>query len=437
MSLTTRVLIALVAGITIGLMLSESTTPHAATIVAIVEPVGTLFINAIRMTVIPLVFSLLVTGVASASSPAAIGRIGGRAIALFVLLLAASGTAGALLAPPILSRITIDPAAIERLRASASASSATIAEGARRAPTFAQWVTDLVPINPVKSAADGAMLPLIIFAMTFGLALLFIDAERRAIVCGFFRGISDAMLVVVRWVLRFAPIGVFALTLPLIARLGMPAIRVLASYVIVVSLGSALFVLLVVYPFAAIAGRISLGRFARAVLPAQAVAFTARSSLAALPALIEGARTRAGLREDVASFLLPLASAMFRVGAAIGVTTGALFIAKLYGVALGPTAIATIVMTAVVTSFSIPGVPGGSIIAMAPVLASVGLPLEGLGILLGVDTIPDSFRTTANVTGQMAVAVVVGRDANAPARSADAIAPEAILRHDEVTAVER
>jgi Na+/H+-dicarboxylate symporter len=244
----------------------------------------------------------------------------------------------------------------------------------------------------------------------------------------------------VRWVLRLAPIGVFALTLPLVARLGTAALGALAGYVVLVSLASALFVLLFVYPFAAIGGRISLGRFARAVLPAQAVAFTARSSLAALPALIEGARSRAGLRDEVASFLLPLASAMFRTGAALGLTTGALFIARLYGVSLSTTQIATVVVTSIVTSFSIPGVPAGSIIAMTPVLASVGLPLEGLGILLGVDTIPDSFRTTANVTGQMAVAVVVGREANAPVVQA----PDAALRgagelprRDEVTAAER
>jgi proton glutamate symport protein len=410
-SLTSRVLVALIAGITIGLLLSTSQSPYAVTAVSIVEPVGTLFINAIRMTVIPLVFSLLIVGIASSADPRVIARLGGRAVALFLVLLTASGITGALVAPPVLARIPLDQRAVDALRASTASASGQVVERARAGgPTLAQWLTDLVPANPVRAAADGAMLPLIIFAVAFGLALLTMEAARRDAVVGFFRGVADAMLVIVRWVLQLAPIGVFALSLPLVARLGFAAVSALASYVVIVSLASALFVLLVIYPMAAVFGRITLAQFARAVLPGQAVAFTARSSLAALPALIEGARTRLGLREEVASFLLPLASATFRTGATLGLTVGALFIAKLYGMTLTITEIATVVLTAIITSFSIPGVPAGSIIAMAPVLQSVGLPLEGLGILLGVDTIPDSFRTTANVTGQMAVAAIAGRE---------------------------
>jgi proton glutamate symport protein len=164
-------------------------------------------------------------------------------------------------------------------------------------------------------------------------------------------------------------------------------------------------------PAAAFFGGVSLRSFARAAAPGQAVAISARSSLAALPALIESSRTRLGLPVEITGFFLPLASATFRVGAALGLTTGAVFIARLYGVSLGVPQLVTIVLTAVVTSFSIPGIPGGSIIAMAPVLASVGLPVEGIGILLGVDTIPDMFRTAANVTGQLAAATIVARGA--------------------------
>jgi len=167
--------------------------------------------------------------------------------------------------------------------------------------------------------------------------------------------------------------------------------------------------LLVVYPAAALLGRVSLESFARAVFPAQAVAFSSRTSLAALPALIEGAERRLGMTPESSGFLLPLASALFRVGAAMGLTVGAAFVARLYGGYLTSAQILTVAATAILTSFSIPGIPGGSIIAMVPVLASVGLPAEGIGVLLGIDTIPDAFRTTANVTGQMAAAVIAER----------------------------
>jgi proton glutamate symport protein len=175
----------------------------------------------------------------------------------------------------------------------------------------------------------------------------------------------------------------------------------------------------VLYPAAAWGGDISLRDFARAAAPPQTVGFSSRSSMAALPALIDSSRMHLGLPEEITTFFLPLASAVFRPGGAVGLTTGAVFVARLYGVAIGPAQIATIVATAILTTFSIPGIPGGSIVAMAPVLASVGIPIEGLGILLGVDTIPDLFRTTTNVTGQLAAAVIVARGRRrAPARPA-------------------
>jgi len=276
-----------------------------------------------------------------------------------------------------------------------------------------------VPSNVFRAASDGAMLPLIIFSLILGLALVSVAEPSRGRVVALFRGIAESMLVVVRWLMVVAPIGVFALTLPLVARLGLSAVGALATYVTLVSVSVVVFVLVVVYPAAAIIGRVSLRDFARAAAPAQVVAITARSSLAALPALIESARTRLHLPQEITGFFLPLAAAMFRVGATLGLTTGAVFIGRLYGVSISVPQLATIVLTAVVTSFSIPGIPGGSIVAMAPVLASVGLPVEGIGILLGVDTIPDMFRTAANTTGQLAAATIVARSApvNAPAHA--------------------
>jgi Na+/H+-dicarboxylate symporter len=221
------------------------------------------------------------------------------------------------------------------------------------------------------------------------------------------------MLVLVRWVLELAPIGVFALAVPLATRLGFAAAGAVVYYVVgVVSM--CILVTLVLYPVAAVVGRVPLRLFAKASGPAQAVALSSRSSLAALPAMIEGARDILRLPPTITSFFLPLAASMYRVGGVIGQIVGVLFLAKLYGIDLAPAQMMTIAVTAVLTSFSVPGVPGGSILVMVPVLLAADLPVDGIGILLGVDTIPDMFRTTTNVTGHMAAASILSRGETVP-----------------------
>jgi len=373
-----------------------------------IEPLGTIFINAIRMTVIPLVVGSLISGVAAAPDVASIGRIGRRAISFYIVTLFMAAGFAALVGPIAFSTITIDPAAVAALRASTAEAAAQATETARTVPSFSQWLVDLVPPNPIKSAADGAMLPLIVFTLAFAIALARIDGPRRDTVVRFFQGIAETSLVLVQWVLKFAPIGVFALALALAVRLGVSAAGAVASYMIIVSLLAVIFVLAVMYPIAVVLGKRSLREFARAALPPQAVAFSARSSLAALPAMMESARTQLGLPDRVVAFLLPLSAALYRVGAAIGMTIGVVFVAKLYGQDVTTTQLATIVLTVVITTFSVPGIPAGSIISMVPVLMAADLPVEGIGILLGADTIPDMFRTTANVSADMVAAVAIG-----------------------------
>ncbi len=400
---------ALVAGLALGIGLSLAHSPSLALIVAVVEPLGTLWINAIRMTVVPLVVGSIIVGVTSAPDTRTIGRIGSRALILFLLVLSVAATFAALLAPPLMARIPLDPAAVATLRESGATAATAAGESVKKIPSFVQWLTDLVPVNPVKAAADGAMLPLIVFSVLFGMAITRLTGDSRELMQRFFRGISDAALILVRWVLAAAPIGVFALAVPLAAKLGLSAAGALLGYIAVTAAMLTVFALGFIYPLAAVGGGVSLADFARGALPAQAVAFSARSSLAALPAMMESSRSRLRLPEQVTSFFLPLAASTFRVGGALGLTIGVVFIARLYGVALGPAQLATIVLTVVLTTFSVPGIPAGSIIVMVPVLLAAGLPVEGMGILLGADTIPDMFRTTANVTGDMMAAVVIGR----------------------------
>jgi Na+/H+-dicarboxylate symporter len=409
MSFTARVLLGLVFGLATGIGVSLSSSPLLQRIPAIVEPIGTLFINAIRMTVIPLVVASLVVGVAGTRDARTVGRLGARSLLLFVVAVGAAAVFAAALSFPLLARLDIDPAVAGALRESAARSVQGAAPAMSQAPSAARWIAELLPANVFKAAADGAMLPLILFAVLLGLALTRVAVEPVAAVLHVFRGIADAMLVLVEWVLRFAPIGVFALAIPLAARMGLAAAGALVYYIALLSLVSAAFIAFVLYPATMLIGRVPLGRFSRAAAPAQAVAFTSRSSLAALPATIEGARDGLGLPEDIVSFFLPLAASMFRVGAAMAQVVGVLFIARLYDVPLHASQLATIVVTVVLTTFSVPGVPAGAIIVMAPVLYAAGVPVEGIGVLLGVDTIPDMFRTTANVTGWLGVGSILAR----------------------------
>ena len=414
MSLTARVLIGLVAGLAAGMLLAGTHSPALDRIVAVIEPLGAIFINAIRMTVIPLVIASLIAGVASAGSGRAIGAIGGRALALFVLILFVGALFSVLVATPLLARLHIDPAAAAALRTSAEQGSDAAVASARKIPSFAQWLVELVPSNPIKAAADGAMLPLIVFSLAFGLALTRLDAERRVGAVRFFQGIADAMIILVRWILALAPIGVFALALPLAARMGTGAAGALLYYTLLVVTMCVVFMIAVLYPAAVIGGRIPLRQWVRAAAPAQAVAFSARSSLAALPAMIEGARDRLRAPETITGFFLPLAASTFRAGSAIGITVGVLFVARLYAIELGVAQLASVVLGVVLTTFSVPGVPAGSIIVMVPILAAAGVPPAAIGLLIAIDTIPDMFRTMTNVTGDMAVATILTRDSVRP-----------------------
>ncbi|MHB8839770.1 MAG: dicarboxylate/amino acid:cation symporter [Gemmatimonadaceae bacterium] len=397
-----KVLLGLFAGFAVGLAIAGGSGPFAPA-ARFLEVAGTMWIAAIRMTVIPLVMSSLIAGVNRAPNPATIGRLGGRAVTFFVVATTIAAVMAIVVGAPLMARITLDPAAVAALRATASTAGA--APGTM--PTVAQWFIDLVPINPVKAMTDGAMLPLITFTLAFAIAITRVDAERREPFIKMVEAVQDATLRMVRWVIDTAPYGVFALAVPLAAKLGLSALGALAGYTVIVCGVSVLYCVTILYPAAVVLGRAPLASFWRIWLTPQSIAFSARSSMAALPAMIEEARDRLRLPASIHGFLIPLAASTFRPGAGVGQILGALFIARLYGVDIGTAGLVAICATALVTSFSVPGIPGGSIVAMVPVLMVVNLPVEGIGILLGVDTILDMFRTTTNTTGHMAAAMVL------------------------------
>jgi proton glutamate symport protein len=403
-SLTNRVLLGLLTGFVLGLALAGSSSPAAATLLAVLAPVGTIFINLIRMTVIPLVASMLIASVGSLASSGALGRAGARAAILAVTLIVITAVATVLVATPVLARMPVDQAAAMALRGPATTSAAYTPAAA--APALGQWFIDLVSPNVVKAAADGAMLPVIVFSVLFGVALSGVGVERREAVLRVTQGIADAMQRLVSGILELAPFGVFALAVPLASKLGLAAAGAVVTYIVLVVLLTIVAAAVLLYPLGIVGGKMSPQAFVAFCAPAQAVAFASRSSLAALPAMVESGE-RANLPPVVARFILPLAASVFRIGAAVAMPVGVLFLARLYGATLSPAQLASVVFTVVLSSFAVPGVPGGSIIAMVPVLTAVNLPIDGIGILLAVDTIPDMFRTTANVTGSLTLAAVL------------------------------
>lgn len=408
MSLTTKVLIGLVAGLAVGIAISNSSNATLHAIPGYIEPVGTIWVNALRMIVIPLVVSAILTGITSLPDPRSVGRIGVRALALALAILASGATFSVVVGPMVMSGLRIDPAAAEAMRTGAARASGDALQSAQTIAGFSQWLVDLVPTNPIKAAADGAMLPLIIFTLLLGLAISRLDAIGRENLMRVVRAVLEASLTLVRWVLVAAPIGVFALTVPLATRLGIAAAGAVVYYVVAVSAMLIAFMALM-YLVAWLIGGQPLRAFARSLAPAQAVAISSRSSLVTLPALLEGSDTVLHLPLPIRSFFFPIAVAIFKAGSAVMIPIGVLFMARLYGVTLSAEQLVTIALMTVVTTFSVPGVPGGTIIVMVPILLAANLPVAAVGILLGVDTIPDMLRTATHATADMAAATVLAR----------------------------
>jgi proton glutamate symport protein len=401
-----RVVVGLIAGLIIGSAIGAQQGPIALRLVSIIEPIGQLWVSAIRMTVVPLVISLLFVGVAGHDATERLGRIGAITLVTFVALLAFAGIVALLLAPHLMADMKLSADAVANLRAAAGAGAVKTTAQAAQVPGFASWVTSLVPANVVKAAADGAMLPIIVFTLLFALATRHIEAALRGSLLHFFGAVAGAVTTVVDWIIWAAPVGIFALVVVAASRAGLGLAGAMAYYIIAISALLALFALLM-YPIAAMVGRVPLGWFTRAAVPPQAVALSSSSSLASLPALVESARAL-GLPTTVSGFVLPLSVSTFKVATPITWMMGILFLARLYGVELPTSALVSIAVTAAALSLTLPGVPQGALLLLTPVLTSYGIPAEGVGLLLAVDTIPDLMGTMTNVTGDLVVGTVVG-----------------------------
>lgn len=405
-SLAVRVLLALIVGLLVGTAIQAWAGAGANGGVAVVESLGALWLNALRMTIVPLVFTLLVIGIASVADAAATGRLAARAIGLFAVLLVAFSIYGVLAAQGFLALWPIDPVAGAALKASAAAPDAA----AVQALTLADFLRTLAPANALKAAVEDAILPLVVFGVFFGFAASRLPEDLKQPLLTVFRAIAETMLTIVRWVLWAAPLGVFALALSVGVHTGLGAAATLLQYIVIVSLITA-GVTVIVMLLVAASGAAKLGEFARAAGPVLAIAFSTQSSLASLPAMLERTRDTLGVPDRFTGLVLPLAVAVFRVTSPVANLAAALFVAHLYGVQPGLPQFAGAILVAFAISVGSVGLPGqvSFFASVAPICLALGAPIDLLPILLAVEVVPDIFRTLGNVTGDMGVTTVLAK----------------------------
>jgi Na+/H+-dicarboxylate symporter len=396
----------LVAGLVAG-ALADRLQPDIHTgALGVAGFIGTLWLNALKMTVIPLVVALLVTGIAKSAEAAQAGRIAGRSVLWIVIICTASAVFGAVATLLLTSLFPLSRVTAQGLQA---ALAGVEQKASAPLPGVIEFFKGVIPDNVVAAAANGDVLPLVVFSVLFALSLIYISDEGRRAIVRLFEAIGDALLVIIAWVLWIAPLGVFALAFTVGSAAGGSAFAGLGHYIVIISLVGIL-VTLAGYPLAVLAGRIGLVPFTKAMIAPQAVAISTRSSLASLPAMLAAARVM-GIREQVADVTLPISVALFRATGPAMNTAVAFYVAHWLG--LEPSLAQMIAATAVgaVMSYGAVSLPGevSYISSIAPIAIALGVPIAPLALLVAVEMVPDIFRTVGNVTLDVAVTTVVDR----------------------------
>ena len=391
--------VALILGLVLGVFLAGFELPEW--LLKLSSLIGTLWLRALQMTIIPLVAALLVIGLAQMVNAARAGAAAQRFLALVFAVLIAGGVFTAAVLPWLLSVIPIPESA-----------SGFLSEGnaqAQAVPDILDFLGSLIAPNIIAAAAETAMLPLTIFFALLAIAITQLPAKQNEQMLGFFHALANAMLLIIGWVLWIAPIGVLALAFGVGLRSGSGAFAALAHYILVVSAMGG-FVLVLAYVIAWLLGGISPWRFAKAMLPAQAVAVSTQSSLASLPAMLDSAN-RLHVRARTSEFVLPLAVAIFRATSPAMNMAVALYIAALAGIEVTPTLAIAGILVSLIISIGTVSLPGSIsfVVSIGPVAIAMGVPIEPLVLLVAVEMLPDIMRTLANVTMNVAVASAVDR----------------------------
>ncbi|MFA5988269.1 MAG: cation:dicarboxylase symporter family transporter [Sphingomonas sp.] len=410
MSQTIRIFLSLIFCLALGILVSAQMPAWAPLALAIAEPIGAAWLHGLQMTVVPLVVALLVVGVATTANAARAGRLAGASMAAFVVLLWLATIMSAIVTPLILRQWPLAPDAAAALK-NALSHSAPVGQ----VPPFGEFLAAIVPPNAISAAANDAFLPLIVFTLALAFAITRLPDAQRLLLTNLFQALAEAMLIVIGWVLWLAPLGVGALAFVIGAKVGTAAFGALLHYVLVVS-SVGLIVWLSAFPLGVVGGRVGLGRFVRAALPAQSVAISTQSSLASLPAMVQGA-TALGVPEHRSGITLPLAVAIFRATSPAMNLAVAIYIATWFGITLTPAALCAGVAVAAITTMGSVSLPGSIsyISSIAPIAAAMGVPIAPLGLLVAIEAFPDIMRTVGNVTMDLAVTATL----SARARDAD------------------
>jgi Na+/H+-dicarboxylate symporter len=402
-------LVGLVAGIVLGLLaatLNAQGQPALLDAVRQVRPIGTLFLNLLSMVVIPLVATALFSGIAKLGDLRTVGRLVLRTLAFFlgtaVIAIAIGFVVGSLVLPG--GALTPEQQEILRTTVADSALAQRAAQSVRSGP---QFIVELIPANPVRAAVDGNLLPVIVFVTFFAIAAATLPLEKRVALTDLADVATDALIRVVHWVLLIAPLGIFALIAPIVGQLGWSVVRAMLWFVAAVIAGLLLFIAVVYLPAVAMLAGVKPGRFLRAAFPSMLMGFSTTSSLATLPTMLQAADRDLALPRPIAGFALPLGASVNRAGSALFQAVAVLFIARLYGIPFGSGEMLQAGAAVFLASLTVASVPAASVVSLLPAFATTGLPISGLSLLIGLDRIPDMFRTMTNVTGHLAGATVI------------------------------
>lgn len=391
MNLSLQIFASLVLSVIVGLVLGEGAAAPVKTWIA---PIGTMFINLIKMMIVPVVFCSLVVGMTSMGDMKKLGRIGIKTLSIYMVTTAIAIVIGFAVA------LAIDPGT------GMSMAGAT-APKVKEAPSIMQVFVDMIPSNPIASMAKADILPVIIFALFVGAGIISVGGKRAETLISFFDAFAEVCYKIIAMIMKTAPIGVFCLLLPVVVMNGPKVLLPLLSVIICMLIGCTIHAVCVYSAMTNVAAHMSPVTFFRGMSEAMAIAFTTCSSAGTLPVNMKNVQEKLGVHRDIASFVLPLGATINMDGTALYMGVCSIFIANVFGVPLTFDQMMMIVLTGTLASIGTAGVPGAGLIMLAMVLQSVGLPLEGLALVAGIDRVLDMFRTCLNITGDAAVAVVV------------------------------
>jgi len=403
-----KIIIGMVLGVVYGLIANKLGWVDFTN--AWIKPWGVIFVNLLKLIAVPLVFASLIKGVASLSDISKLSRIGGKTIAIYLASTVIAVTIGLLLVNTVKPGEGFDKDSIKTEQIEEGANEKIEAAKIVEDEGPLKFLVDIVPTNIFDAASDNRnMLQVIFFAILLGIALVMLPDEKTTYVKGFFDGINDIILQIVDIIMISAPYGVFALLGGLVVDFGASAelFIALGKYSVTVIVGL-LLMILVVYPFILkIFTKMKYKDFFKGIMPAQMLAFSTSSSAATLPVTMERCEDHLGVSEEVSSFVLPLGATINMDGTSLYQAVAAVFIAQAYGMELGIAEQLTIVMTATLASIGAAAVPGAGMVMLVIVLGAIGVPVEGLALIFGVDRLLDMMRTVVNVTGDATVATVV------------------------------